>query len=174
MKHAGRIFLVGFMGSGKTTLGRALSESLGFDFVDTDEEIEKKEGRTIANIFAIEGEAYFREQESKILKKLLLRKNVVIATGGGVPCFQDNMEEIKKGGISFFLKVDAKTLLQRLKGETNQRPLLNDKEDEELLFWMEEKIKERNFFYSQANFILDGDSSLEELIIQIKKIINRA
>ncbi len=161
------------MGSGKSTLGRALAESLAYDFLDTDDFIAQKEGRSISNIFRIEGEEYFREQEKKALLKLLKRKKTVVATGGGLPCFLENMLMIKENGLSFFLEMEAEYLLERLKNEKEHRPLLDEKDDEILLLWMKKKIKEREEFYQQADFILDGGKDIEELVSEINsKIIS--
>ena len=169
MKSKERIFLIGFMGAGKSTLGRALAHSMNYSFVDTDDLIVQKEGRSISNIFKIEGESYFRIQEKKAIERLCKRKKIVIATGGGMPCFLDNMTLIQSNGLSIFIELTADSLLTRLKHEKEHRPLLNEKDDEMLLSWINEKLTERNVYYHQADIILDGQCSIEALVNQIKR-----
>lgn len=164
------IFLIGFMGSGKSTLGRKLAEMLNYNYLDTDALIEEMEGKTISDIFENEGEEYFRKKEKEILSQVILKENIVVATGGGLPCFFDNMEIIQSNGLSFFLEITPKDLLERLRGETEKRPLLSNKKEKELLEWMELMLDERNIFYSKATFTIDGSLSLDELS---KRILNK-
>src|SRR5438309_12108249 len=111
------------MGSGKTFLGKQLAELISYEFIDLDESMEKDEGASIAAIFSSKGEAYFREKESLLLKSLLQNKNAVIATGGGTPCFYDNMKWMNEYGVAVYLKLSSEILFQRLKPEINHRPL---------------------------------------------------
>ena len=123
------IVLCGFMGSGKSTVGRALAEKLSKKLIDTDSYIEKKEGMTISEIFASKGEEYFREAELKACREFSDLENCIISTGGGTLLKEDNVAEIKRGGTVFFLNVSPKTVLTRLRHDTT-RPLLQ-REDKE-------------------------------------------
>lgn len=164
MKTKARIFLIGFMGSGKSTLGATLAKSLGYEYWDTDDWIEKTEERSISEIFDAKGETYFREREREALAAAIKQENVIIATGGGLPCFFDNMNVIERFGWSVFLEIKAVDLLERLRGETAQRPLLSKMKEQELLEWMEYKIDSRNEFYSRADIHVDGNLSIDELV----------
>lgn len=118
------IILIGFMGAGKTAVGNRLSKKLGYEYIDTDQYIEQKEGMTISNIFAEKGEEYFRDLETSVIEELMLReKPTVFSTGGGMPLRRENAELLKKLGEVFFLKAEADTIYARVKGDT-KRPLL--------------------------------------------------
>ncbi len=159
------IILVGMPGSGKSTLGRVLAKMLHYQFVDVDERIEAHENKTIASIFAEHGEDYFREVERKVLHEVLNETNAVIATGGGAPCFYDNMEQIKKNDISIYLKVSQTALLTRLQAGKDKRPMLSQKSDDELNTFLLAKLAERTPFYEQAAYIFEGDTTRAEEII---------
>ncbi len=122
---ADNIVLIGFMGSGKSNAGRLLAKKLHYDFIDSDEKIEVSENLTISGIFNLKGEDYFRELEVKFLESLLKNgiKRTVLATGGGMPCSDNNLEKLKKLGTVIYLKADPKTILKRIGQETN-RPVL--------------------------------------------------
>ena len=107
------IFLLGFMGAGKTTIGRDLANSMNFKFIDLDEYIEKKENSTVFDIFNKKGEKHFRQLEHYSLKELILLNNIVIATGGGTPCFFDNISIMNKYGLTIYINVDYQTLLSK-------------------------------------------------------------
>lgn len=161
------------MGSGKSTTGKKLATQLKVDFYDLDAIIEKKEGKTIQQLFEEIGEHDFRELESKALKQLvkLLCKNSVISLGGGTVCFNDNLSFIKENGVLVYLKANAKTLFNRLVNAKSERPLLKGKTEEELLSFIEENLQGREPFYSQANIQSDIiNLSIESLISQIEKI----
>ncbi|MUG64738.1 shikimate kinase [Paenibacillus sp. 7541] len=117
------IILIGMMGTGKTTVGRLVAERLGFQLLDLDAEIERMEGRTIPEMFAEEGEAYFRKAESRALHNVLAAKRLVIATGGGAVLNPDNCAAMKQGGWVAALTADAETIIERVRGDAN-RPLL--------------------------------------------------
>ena len=156
-------------GSGKSTLGRVLATMLQYQFVDVDERIEAHEKKTIAAIFAEHGEDYFRAVERKVLDIILKEPQAVISTGGGAPYFFDNMEQIKKNGISVYLKVSQATLLTRLQAGKDKRPMLNQKSDEELKTFLLAKLAERSPFYEQADYIFEGDTiKAEEIISKIR------
>ncbi len=117
------IVLCGFMGSGKTTVGKAVAEALNFEFVDSDYYVQQKLGRTISEIFAENGEEYFRNAETEALKELATKTNTVIATGGGAVLKAENISLLKSSGLVVFLDVSPETVINRLKNDTT-RPLL--------------------------------------------------
>jgi len=160
-KYGGLIFLIGFMGSGKTFWGKKWAQSSGSPFFDIDEMIERDEGRSAAAIFAEDGEAYFRDLETDSLRSFNGKNHMIIATGGGTPCFNDNITWMNGQGITIYLRSTPPKIFNRLVTEKEKRPLVKHLKDEELLFYITEKIKERDFFYNQAKIILDVDD-LEE------------
>jgi shikimate kinase len=152
-----RIYLIGFMASGKSTLGKELAEQLGCEFIDMDEEIEKEENLSISKIFEIKGEKFFREKETDFLKQLVQRNNIIIATGGGTPCFNDNMEQIKHSGISVYLKLKPEEIVLRLnKEETSKRPLMAKLNENEKLEYVKTKLNEREPHYNNADIVVDA------------------
>lgn len=153
------IFLVGFMGSGKTTLGRPLAGRLGYEFVDLDQAIEAGEGMTVREIFATRGEECFRLLERAYLQDILARKrDAVVSTGGGTPCFHDNMETMNGGGVTVYLKLAPAMLASRLAKAKVSRPLLAGKSPEELLQYVSDTLAERETFYGQANVVVANPS----------------
>jgi shikimate kinase len=148
-----KITLIGFMGCGKTTVGEALAKSLGYQFIDLDKIIESVTSSSIAEIFKIEGEEYFRKQEQEALKVALLNNNnCIIATGGGTPCFFDNMETINKNSVSVYLKMSTDGLFDRLKSERSHRPLIKDLKDKELKQFISELLLKREPHYLKAHY----------------------
>ncbi len=127
------VILIGYMGSGKTTLGKKLSSRLGLKFIDTDSMIEKQQNCSIQEIFNTKGESYFRELEKKLIFELKKEQNLLISTGGGLPCFNDLMAELNELGITIYLKRPAKELANRVIRSKKKRPLLIGKTEEELL-----------------------------------------
>jgi shikimate kinase len=156
------IFLIGFMGCGKTTLGKKLASRLGYTFIDLDHILEAQEGMTIAEYFSKFGEDAFRKLESDVLKQTQYPANAVISTGGGLPCFFDNMDWINSHGKSVYIKLSSKTLANRLENEKTHRPLLREKHGEDLIAFIGEKLKEREPFYNKATIVLDGLSLTAE------------
>jgi shikimate kinase len=148
-----KIFLIGFMGSGKTTLGKKIASHLHLNFIDMDDFIEQKVGRSISSIFEKEGEAHFRSLEHEALKELLSKDNVLVSAGGGTPCYYNNMELINAEAQSVYLKVEPEMLLGRLKGATGKRPLLANLSNEELRLQISEKLAVREPFYMQSKII---------------------
>jgi shikimate kinase len=161
-----RVFLVGFMGSGKSTVGKNLAKRIGWDFLDLDEVIEQKEGLPINMIFEERGEEYFRDKESFYLKSLSQKENLVIATGGGTPCFFDNMKWMNDHGLTVYLKADDKWLVERLKNETVNRPLLKGKSDRDLDDFISIKMREREKFYLTATMIIRANEVNYEKLMQ--------
>ena len=159
------IFLIGFMGSGKSTMGKKLARRMGYDFVDMDRLIEKKEGMSVRKIFRKKGEGKFRKMERKTLEKLVRKDRLVISTGGGVPCEAGNMELIRQHGISIYLKMDPPALYKRLKKRQSKRPLIKDLSEKELRKFISEKLSEREGYYSQADHTVDGSKrDVDELL----------
>jgi shikimate kinase len=146
-----RIFLVGFMGSGKSFLGKELAQRLGFGFVDLDQAIETKTGLTISAIFECFGEAAFRQMESEHLRALTEQTKIVVSTGGGTPCFHKNMDWMNENGITIYFLAPARLLAERLLPEKSHRPLLANVETSELEAFIGQKMAERTAFYEQSH-----------------------
>ncbi|RXK47113.1 shikimate kinase [Aquirufa rosea] len=167
------IYLIGMPSSGKSTLGKELARSLGFSFTDMDKLIETREQKTISEIFSTYGEAHFRELERKTLHGFQPDQSMVIATGGGVPCFFDNMDYMKKNGISIFLNVELDDLAKRLyKAQGNNRPLLDKSQSEEaVIATIKKTFEERLPFYKQADIQVDGEISVNQLLWLIESYV---
>jgi len=160
------IFLIGFMACGKTTIGKVVAERTGYDFVDLDCLIEAERGKTVSQIFAEQGENEFRKLEHEYLQKICLQKNTIVATGGSVPCFHNNMELMNSAGKTIYLKFSPDDLKTRIQlSSQNSRPLVAEKNDEELLQFIRENLPKREKYYEQANFIVMGND--EEIAKQI-------
>lgn len=146
-----KFFIVGYMASGKTTFGKELAKDEGLPFLDLDDCIEEREGRSISEIFAICGERYFREVERRVLHELCDEQNeFVMATGGGTPCFFDNMEYMNCTGRTVFLNVSLSVIVKRLKRQRADRPLLARYSDDELESFVREHLESRLSFYMKA------------------------
>jgi shikimate kinase len=154
-----KIFLIGFMGAGKSTAGRKLAKRLQFSFLDTDTCIEDQEGLSITRIFAEKGEEYFREAESRILKRVAGSSgDTVVSTGGGAPCYRDNMNLMNVSGVTVYLKLPPGILYQRLVGSYRKnRPLIRDKSPQELLEYITEKLNEREAYYNRSRIIVSAE-----------------
>src|SRR5690606_26622914 len=144
-----RIFLIGFMGSGKTTLGAKLASKLGYPFIDLDKTIEEQAGMSIREYFQQYGENAFRELEKQVLQNTEYPENAVIATGGGAPCFFDNMDWMNRNGVTIYLSMTPKALANRLEKGKDERPLIKDLSPEGLIQYIASKLQERNTFYKQ-------------------------
>jgi len=155
------IYLIGFMGCGKSYLGKRLAEHLNWQFIDLDAYLEAKEGKTISQIFAEGGESLFRELEKNYLTATADFENTVFATGGGCPCFYDNMEWMDVSGRTIYLKTPVPILVDRLQADTAHRPLLADKSKQELATFIEAKLKEREPIYEQAQTIFEYQTGKE-------------
>lgn len=155
-----RIFLIGYMGCGKSTIGRRLAASMNLSFVDLDTFIESRNFRSIPEIFEKEGEDGFRELEHKALVELSDYEDVVVATGGGAPCFFNNMEIIKNSGVSVYLNGTPRVLAERLLKSRTERPLIKGKSEPELIAFIDESLTKRSKWYNQADIIIDFDSNL--------------
>ena len=159
-----KVFLIGFMGCGKSTKAKQLANRLGCDVIDLDAIIVAQEGKSIADYFAENGEAAFRKLEQETLKNYPYPETSVIATGGGLPCFFDNMEWMNANGKTVYLKMTPPQLVSRLHNR-EKRPLLKGMDDEQLLAFIETKLTERNAFYNQAQVVVNAfDLDVEELM----------
>ncbi len=165
-----RIFIIGFMGSGKTTHGKKLARKLEYRFADMDQWIEKETGKTVPEIFKEEGEAAFRKMETEAIHALSKEKNIVISTGGGAPCHAENMELLKSSGLTIYLQLAPAALLSRLKNSKSERPLLAGKSEQEMLETIKEILNIREAFYSKADVIVDGLNNVDE---RLESIIRR-
>ena len=146
----GIFFLIGFMGSGKSHWGKIWAEAEQYSFVDLDELIEQKEGKSIAGIFEYKGEDYFRKIEAAALRDCEGLQNTIIACGGGTPCFYDNMQWMNAQGTTIYIACTIAEILERVLADKEKRPLLKKRSDAELLFFIEQKLNERLPFYSLA------------------------
>lgn len=163
-----KIYLIGFMGSGKSYWARHLSESLELPLLDMDEEIEKKTGLNITEIFSQKGEMYFRTLEHELLKGFIQQDPLLLSCGGGLPCFNDNMSLMNEHGLTIWLDPPVEIMVERLKRKKYKRPLLKDLDDEQLTEYVTKKLSERTAFYSQAQLIINPlDYSVESLTQKI-------
>lgn len=166
-----RIYLTGFMGSGKTTIGKKIASKIGFTFIDLDNYIESKHFKTVAEIFLSEGEEQFRKYESLCLKELSNIENIVISCGGGTPCFNKNMDIMNSTGFTIYLKHDIPTLVSRLinSKKKNARPLILGKSKKELVEFVSQLLPIREPFYLKSKIILNVKSSKFDDLIEIIK-----
>lgn len=153
-----RIFLTGYMGAGKTTLGRDLSDFLGLSFIDLDVFIEERFHKTIRQIFAERGEEAFRELERRMLHEVAEFEDIIVSTGGGTPCFFDNMSFMNSCGQTVYLRVSIDELAARLEMARQTRPVLQNRTGEALKAFIRESLESRLPFYEQARFIFDAET----------------
>lgn len=154
-RHCHRIILIGYMGAGKTTVGKALAAELGLRFYDLDWYIESRMRKTVAQLFAELGEEGFRRIERNMLHEVAEFEGVLISCGGGTPCFYDNMQYINQQGLTLYLKASPEVLYKHLKMGKSVRPLLLNKTPEEVQRFISEQLKAREQFYTRAQFTLD-------------------
>lgn len=166
--------MIGFMGSGKTTTGKALADAMELDFWDMDEIIEDQNATSISEIFQSKGEDHFRKLERQVIDGFEEAdlQNVIISTGGGAPCFFDNMDQMNKQGTTIYLEMNLEALFQRLQGEVSTRPLLSDISEEEMTDLIQSMYDKRAPFYQRATYIVDGTKSPQEIVEQILYLIN--
>ena len=172
-----RIFLLGYMGAGKTTLGRALADSLNLQFIDLDCYIEQRFRKSISDIFAEKGEEGFRDIERRMLQETGEFENVIISTGGGTPCFFDNVEYMNRQGTTVFLEVPEERLFIRLSIARSKRPLIKEKNDEELRMFITEQLAKRREHYSKAKHTYKADRledkrQIEESVNEFCRLFN--
>ena len=176
-----RVFIIGYMGVGKTTLGKELGKALDVEFIDLDKYIEQSQRKSIPQLFKEYGEAGFREIEHKMLKEIATFENVIISTGGGAPCFFDNMQIMNDMGVTIYLKAEPAELAARLRAAKCVRPIIAGKSSEELVPFIEHHLKEREPFYNQAQIIyfteklltnIDVQNTVNDLLLELKKVPN--
>lgn len=160
------------MGSGKTYWGKLWAEESGMSYFDLDNVIEKQVGMTIETIFEKKGENYFREQESALLRNMDQQEDCVISCGGGTPCFDGNMQWMNENGTTVYLQAQPVKLIENILLEIDKRPLLKKINKGEMLFFIEQKLKERDPFYTKAKIILSVKeidvSSIHDIIKKSK------
>ncbi len=152
-----KIFLIGFMGAGKSYWGRKWAQQLNYSFIDLDDEIVKSEGQNIVSIFEEKGEDYFRKIDAEFLRKTISVENVIIACGGGTPCYGNNMLWMNNNGSTVYLCKTLMELYNNVVKEKLQRPLLKNLDEQEIISFIEQKLQKRQAFYEQAQVILKND-----------------
>lgn len=152
------LFLIGYMGCGKTTLGRALAKSLGREFIDLDFYITQRYRRSVAELFAERGEEGFRELESAMLREAGEFEDVIIACGGGTPCFGDNMDYMNERGTTVWVQASLPRLVERLRRGKHKRPIIASLPDEEIPAFIERHLRSREPFYAKARRTFNGDA----------------
>lgn len=164
-----KIFLIGFMGSGKSYWGRRLSEKLQLPFFDLDEQVEASEGKTINEVFSEKGEEYFRLLEKDTLHILTeSHDSFVMATGGGTPCYFNNIDYMNAAGITLWINTPLELIHERLLKEKNHRPLIKEIDTVQLKGYIQKKFSDRKIYYEQAEVVVEEDSkSLDKIVEQI-------
>jgi len=167
-----RIFLIGYMGCGKTTLGKILAEKTTYVFVDLDTFIEEKYHKTVSQIFAEMGQDKFREIERDCLAEVCDFEQTIIATGGGTPCYYDNLQKMNDAGLTVYIQLTIAQLCARLEtSRAGKRPLIADKKGEELQQFIQEGLKAREPFYKQAKLKVSGsDNDIVDQIIKVSRL----
>ncbi len=171
-----RIILIGYMGSGKTTLGKALSKETGLMFYDLDWYIESRMRKTISELFAEMGEEGFRKVEYNMLHEVAEFEDVIISCGGGTPCFFDNMDYLNQQGDVVYLKATPETLYKHLQMARVERPLLKGKSQEELIDYITTHLQEREPYYQQARYqldvnLLDNYDKIQDSVAAIRSLL---
>jgi len=171
-----KIYLLGFMGSGKSFIGKRLAKKLDMDFIDLDHYIEQMEGLTISQLFENKSEKGFRQIEKKYLQSLSPKENTIIACGGGTPCFYNNMKWMNENGLTIYLKSSNRLLFHRLKQGKSKRPLLKNLSDNGLKEFIKMKMEERASQYEEAEIVvyrrMGDEGYLEKLTLLSKKFFN--
>ena len=163
-KPGQRIFLLGFMGTGKTAWGSRWSQRFNMPFLDLDELIEQDAGKSVVDIFEKDGEDFFRVKEAELLRSKCIADGHIIACGGGTPCFYDNMQWMNEQGFTICLTASAPYILKNVLEEKEKRPLVKNINEAELLFFIEQKLKERLSFYHMAKLVLDAENLQEDCL----------
>ena len=152
-----RYFLIGFMGSGKSKVGKIVAEQLHLKYIDLDEFIEESEQRSISDIFNNSGETYFRELEQQYLKEIIKEDNILVSTGGGTPTFHNLIETMNEVGETIYLECSTEILFKRLHENKEKRPMISELSDKSLKRYIENKIEERKIFYTKATHTICND-----------------
>lgn len=167
-----KVFLIGYMGCGKSTLGRKIAKATGYTFIDTDSVVESREGASVADIFHYEGEEYFRRIERAVIESMALaEEDMIISTGGGAPTWRDNVEYMNGMGKTFYLRRPARQIASRLSPHGRQkRPKLRGLNDEELVAFMTANMAEREPYYAKATYCIEcterSDAEIVKIILQ--------
>lgn len=164
MKPVQNIFLIGYMGSGKTTMGRRLADSMNWSFVDLDEQIENQVGLSVAEIFEQKGEPEFRKIEASVLGEVSKSNNQIVATGGGTPMHSPNLHTMQQSGLVVYLQASTEELKRRLLEDGNSRPLLRDKSDALLETFITDHLKSRIPVYEKADVVFETSQGVAGLI----------
>lgn len=172
-----RVFLMGFMGAGKTTLGKALAKDLNISFIDLDQYIEQRYLKSVSQIFATRGEQGFREIESRLLREAGEFDDVIVSCGGSTPLIGDNMDYMLSQGKTVYLKCSNETLMRRLRAASSTRPLIAGKSDAELEAFIESETKRREPGYLRAEYICPGDrlesrDQISDTIKYLEQLLN--
>lgn len=172
-----RIILLGYMGAGKTTLGKVLAKELDLPFYDLDWYIEERYRQTIAQLFDKYGESGFREIEQKMLHEVAEFENVIISSGGGTPCFFDNITYMNQQAQTVYLKADPDVLQQHLSMSKTERPLLKNKTPEEIKQYISESLAQREPFYNQARYhfqipVLNNNEKIKDSVRKLRELLN--
>ena len=167
-----RVIFIGFMGCGKTTLGKKVAKQLNVPFIDADSELERLNQLSVGELFDKFGESSFREMEVDFLMSLENQGDFVLATGGGMPCFDRNMDLLNQLGTTYYLDRSAKELANRLKNAKTQRPLLKGLADDDLLEFIELKLAQRDEYYKQSQVILNRDDQTAADIIRLNHLLH--
>ena len=165
-----KLFIIGLPGSGKSTLGKQLARQLDVSFLDLDEIIEQNAGQPIRDIFAQQGEDTFRKLEQQALHCAIKQhKTFVMATGGGAPCFFDNMDQMNQSGTTLYLEVPVPVIVQRMQGnQITDRPLLQELSQNQLVEEYTAKFEKRLPVYQQAHITINQDTSVDEVVTLLK------
>ena len=169
-----KIILIGYMGSGKSTIAKLLSKNMHYEFLDLDEIIEKEQNASVSAIFERKGEVYFRKLEHEVLKRILeSNRNMVLSLGGGTPCFSNNQELLKQEDIdTIYLKTSIDKLYERLRTQKANRPLIANKSEDEMKEFIAKHLFERRFYYNQAKYIVTtDDKSPQETVLEIQSLL---
>lgn len=172
-----RVILVGYMGAGKTTIGKVLAREMGMEFYDLDNYIEDRFHQKIPDIFAQKGEEGFREIERKMLHEVAEFENVVLSCGGGTPCFYDNIDYMNQQGQVVYLKATPEVLYQHLMMGKGERPLLKGKSKEELMIFIHEQLEKREPFYEKAQYtldisLMDNNDKIKTTIDKLREVLD--
>lgn len=162
-----KVYLVGFMGAGKTYWGRQLSEKLKLPFFDLDEQIESNEGKTINQLFSEKGEEYFRLLEKDTLHIITeSHESFIMATGGGTPCYFNNIDYMNNTGITVWINTSVEILYERLAKEKTNRPLLKDLDESQIRGYVLKKFSDRKIYYEQAEIIVEEENKNIDQIVE--------
>ena len=169
-----KVFLIGYMGSGKSTVAKALAKKTGIPLYDLDEVIEKRSGNSISQIFEAKGELYFRLLEHEVLSELVASpESMILSWGGGTPCYANNDAFLSsENTTSIYLSASIANLYHRIVNEKEKRPLVAHKSEEELMEFIAKHLFDRSFYYNQANFIIQVDQkSIDQIVSEIETIL---